>query len=173
MLFTTRTHLAALVLLLAACSAGTSTSTSDDAGGEGDASGNDAQVLHDDAGTDATRDASGPSLGVACSGASPSFATDVGPILRRSCSGGEICHSGILSNPWSYAALLNTPATRDCPNAGPRVTPSDLEKSYLIRKLTGVGMCPGTERMPRGGAPLPTGEIQTIADWICAGAKDN
>jgi hypothetical protein len=34
-------------------------------------------------------------------------------------------------------------------------------------------MCPDTEQMPRGGQPLPKDQIQTIADSICAGAKNN
>jgi hypothetical protein len=52
------------------------------------------------------------------------------------------------------------------------VSPGSLEQSYLMNKLTGIGMCGGTVRMPPAG-PLPPDEIQTIADWICVGAPDN
>jgi hypothetical protein len=84
-----------------------------------------------------------------------------------------MCHSGITNNPWPYSALVNAPSTRDCADAGLRVVPLDLSASYVMHKLTGIGMCPGTERMPRTGVPLPQSQIQTIADWICAGAPNN
>jgi hypothetical protein len=117
--------------------------------------------------TDAAND-SGP--GVSCSGAKKSFASDVQPVLRP--CGGEICHGDILPI-WRYGELVNVPATRDCVAAGNLVTPGDLEKSYLVRKLTGVGMCPGSERMPLHFQPLSTTDIQTVADWICGGAPND
>jgi hypothetical protein len=121
--------------------------------------------------------------GFDCTGASPSFSKDVTPLFS-SCSGSEICHGGGLvhpgggtggsSSPWPYDSLVNVPASRDvCSSAGVLAKPGSLDESYLMHKLTGVDMCPGTNRMPLGGSELPTGEIQTIADWICQGAKNN
>jgi hypothetical protein len=52
------------------------------------------------------------------------------------------------------------------------VTPGDPARSYLMNKVTGVGMCRGTQRMPIG-VPLVPSKIQTIADWICAGAQND
>jgi hypothetical protein len=89
------------------------------------------------------------------------------PILRG-CSGPECHRAG-----FTYASLVDAPSRRDgCATARLLVSPGSLEESYLMNKLTGVGMCPGTVRMPYGSA-LPAAEIQTIADWICAGAQEN
>ena len=52
------------------------------------------------------------------------------------------------------------------------VAPGDPGASYLINKLTGVGMCFGS-RMPKGGASLSSGDIDTIRAWIGAGAADD
>jgi hypothetical protein len=166
---------AALVFFLAACSSSDSSApAAQDGGNPADTSTGDATAGDDaSSGGDARPPPGDAGLGVSCSGAKPSFSKDVQPTLKRSCSGGEICHSGIAANPWVYAALVNAPSTRDCASAGVRVTPSSLEASYIMHKLTGVDMCPGTDRMPRGGAPLPNAQIQTIADWICTGAPNN
>ena len=69
---------------------------------------------------------------------------------------------------------MNAAVQRDtCDSTAVRVSPGSLQKSYLMSKLTGVGMCPSTERMPLGGNPLPASDIQTMADWICQGAKND
>jgi hypothetical protein len=107
-----------------------------------------------------------------CSGASPKFAADVSPILS-SCAGGELCHGGLATKSWPYVELVNYKAVRDtCDSSNVLVTPGSLDKSYLMHKLTGVGMCPQTNRMPMG-TPLPDEKIQTIADWICQGAQND
>jgi hypothetical protein len=61
---------------------------------------------------------------------------------------------------------------RDGCNPGLLVAPGDPAHSYLVNKLTGVGMCPNSQRMPLGTA-LTEAQIQTIVDWICAGALDD
>ena len=104
-------------------------------------------------------------LGVECTDASPGFNAAVAPIFA-SCGGGELCH-GFASPPALYGQLVGAPATDGC--GGTVVVPGSLEQSYLLRKLTGIGMCPNTAIMPPGGK-LPAVEIQTIADWICAGS---
>jgi hypothetical protein len=109
-------------------------------------------------------------LPVACSGTHPSFRNEVSPILQR--CGGELCHGGI-SPDWPYDRLVNVPSTRDDCDAGMIVTPGDLIHSYLIRKITGVGICPDSQRMPSAGDPLPASDIQTIADWVCSGAPND
>jgi hypothetical protein len=113
---------------------------------------------------------------VSCSGATASLKNDVYPILMG--CGGELCHGGLASGPWGGPAgahdqLVNAPEVRDGCDAGVLVSPGSIQNSYLINKLTGVGMCPGSMQMPRLGLPLPEKEIQTIADWICAGAPND
>ncbi len=119
-------------------------------------------------------------LGIGCTGASPSFGKDVEPIFANRCGGSEICHGGLIgigghmpSPIWPYDSLVNVQASRDgCTLAGDLVKPGDLRDSYLMHKLTGVAMCPETNRMPVG-SELPRAEIQTVADWICSGAKND
>ena len=114
----------------------------------------------------------GGTLGFTCTGASPKFSTDVTPILS-SCAGGELCHGGLATTVWAYDQLVNVKATRDsCSSANMLVAPGSLDQSYLMHKLTGIGMCPQTNRMPFGD-PLPDAKIQTIADWICQGAPND
>lgn len=120
----------------------------------------------------------GGGLGIECTGASPSFSKEVEPIfLNSGCGGSETCHGGALApgTPiWPYDSLVNVKASRDtCASAGDLVKPGDLQDSYLLHKLTGIDMCPGTVRMPKIGSPLSHAKLQTIADWICQGAKNN
>ena len=106
-------------------------------------------------------------LGVACTPSRPSFSTDVAPIFMGNCNGEE-CHGAP-----GYAQLVGATLHQDACNTDMvDVQPGSLEKSYLMRKLTGVGMCPMTQKMPPG-AVLTSSEIQTVADWICEGAPNN
>ncbi|MDP9000217.1 MAG: hypothetical protein M3O46_08920 [Myxococcota bacterium] len=111
-----------------------------------------------------TRDGSIPS----CSGASPSFKTTVFPILSQ--CGGELCHGSTLLGPWggaanAYAQLVNVPSTRDGCDAGLLVSPGHVDNSYLVNKLTGIGMCRVPTKCPvwegrsprRSCRPSPTG----------------
>jgi hypothetical protein len=147
-------HLASLhVACVAACFGGPPGDT--DAGDAGDASTSDAP----------------PNVMPTCSGTSPSFATDVTPILN-SCSG-ELCHGGTMASIWPYNSLVNVPASRNpCSGAGMLVVPNSVDQSYLMKKLMGIQMCTGTSRMPIG-TPLSASQVQTITDWICQGAPDN
>jgi hypothetical protein len=141
-----------------------------------DPDGGDAGAFTDagmDAGSDAGLTGDG-GVTVSCSGASPSFSSQVHPILEG--CGGEMCHGGLIQgqSAWPYDTLVNVHAVRDTCNASlVLVTPGSLEQSYLINKLTGVGMCPDTSTMPFTGQLLPHNEIQLIADWICSGAPNN
>jgi mono/diheme cytochrome c family protein len=98
----------------------------------------------------------GPSAG------SPSFASDVMPILRESCT---VCH-GTLGG-WdasTYDGVTKSGAH------GPAVTPGDAQGSLLAQKLLGT-QAEGAIMPPAG--PLPQNQIQIILDWIAAGASDN
>jgi hypothetical protein len=46
-----------------------------------------------------------------------------------------------------------------------RVLPGDPAQSYLINKLTGVGMCAGSQ-MPKGKPALSAADIDTVRAWI-------
>jgi hypothetical protein len=107
-------------------------------------------------------------VGFGCTGASPSFSRGVTPIFLGNCAGRE-CHLG----GFSYTRLVNAPSLFEaCSTARILVFPCSLEKSYLMHKLTGLDMCPSSLPMPASGR-LPSVEIQTIADWICAGAQND
>ena len=56
-----------------------------------------------------------------------------------------------------------------------RVTASDSTQSYLINKLEGTQTHVGGSgaQMPQGRTALTTDQINTIKDWIDAGALDN
>jgi hypothetical protein len=113
-----------------------------------------------------------------------SLANDVQPIFTSSCALSG-CHDGIkheeqlnLSKGASYGSLVNVDVNK-CQQQPPlkRVVPSNVAASYLINKLTGVGMCPGEKQMPLDGnghsQPLPQSQIDTITAWVCEGAPNN
>jgi hypothetical protein len=108
-------------------------------------------------------------LGLACTDAEPGFRAVVAPILGG-CAGGELCH-GFASPPLLYGQLVGATAADGC-DAGVLVDPGNVQRSYLLHKLTGIGMCPGSQRMPPGAMLAPE-SIQAITDWICSGAPDN
>jgi hypothetical protein len=95
----------------------------------------------------------------------------VQPIFDMSCTG---CHGGSgglsLGAGVSYGELVNVTAL-ECFDNRKRVLPGQPSKSYLIDKVMGVDLCGGSP-MPQGGS-LSQAQIQTIADWICAGAPNN
>ena len=62
-------------------------------------------------------------------------------------------------------------AAAECNDGRKRVLPGQPADSYIIQKMMNVNLCFGS-KMPKLGV-LPTGDIQTIADWICEGAPNN
>jgi hypothetical protein len=97
-----------------------------------------------------------------------SFATQVQPIFTANCTTG--CHGGVrpsaglsLAAGASYASLVGVRS--GCPDGRLRVTRGSVSASYLVNKLTGVGML--------SGGPLPTAQIDLIRAWICNGAPNN
>lgn len=104
-----------------------------------------------------------------------SFAADVLPILTNTCTAIG-CHAGAraaaslsLEPTRAYSELVGVPAS--C-GGSVLVRPGSVAESYLVNKLTNVGICSGTE-MPKRGQMLPVSEIDTIRTWICLGARND
>jgi uncharacterized membrane protein len=86
-----------------------------------------------------------------------SFSNDVLPILNNRCSS---CHSGPMSRAGvdlsSYDSVMNSQT----------ILPGDAQNSLLVQAVE-IG------QMPRSGEPLTADQIQTIANWVKAGAQNN
>jgi hypothetical protein len=52
-----------------------------------------------------------------------------------------------------------------------RVAPGDPDASYLLDKLLGRNLAPGTLQQPPVGEPLCDPKIQAVEEWIAAGAN--
>lgn len=109
-------------------------------------------------------------------GAAVSFASDLQPVFNASCNDTP-CHGGRrpqadlnLTGAQSFGALVGAASAR-CQNRT-RVVPGDVAASYLMNKLTGVGMCQGSQ-MPKGASALPADTIAKFQAWICRGAQNN
>lgn len=90
-----------------------------------------------------------------------SFSEDVLPIFEVRC---QRCHgTGQTLAGLSLASHADVLAGS---GSGPVVIPSSAETSRLVQVIV-------SGEMPRGGAKLPESEIQTISDWVDAGAPDN
>ena len=90
-----------------------------------------------------------------------SFAKDVLPILERrcvQCHGGEKTEEGLVLK--TYAGVIAGS------NNGTVIEPGNAEGSYLVQQVV-------RGKMPKKGPRLLPAEIQTISDWIDAGALDN
>lgn len=95
--------------------------------------------------------------------------SDVDTILGSSCAG---CHYGEpagLGFVDAYDRLVNTPSTQ-APDLN-RVTPGDLDASYLWRKIEGTHVAAGGSgtQMPQR-ASLSASDTDTIRRWILGGA---
>ena len=99
-----------------------------------------------------------------------SFAEDVLPIFLNTC-GGVGCHINDSVNGvelTSYQATINS--TAETYNKA-LVIPGDVAGSPLVDKILAnpqFGI-----RMPDGGPPLSTTQIQTISTWVEEGALNN
>ena len=129
---------------------------------------------------DAARDAI-EAAAPSCDAGTARLLADVQPILNAHCSGTD-CHVNAtnvadgmdLSSGKAYASLLAIDSAQ-CAALNmtrTRVAAGNPGASYLLNKLAGVDMCSGV-RMPKNAAPLSTAEIQTVASWICRGAKND
>jgi len=54
---------------------------------------------------------------------------------------------------------------------GLRVAPGNTSASYLIDKLLGENLAPGTSRMPISTEPLCDPKIEAVEAWVAAGAN--
>ncbi|MDH3261224.1 MAG: c-type cytochrome [Acidimicrobiia bacterium] len=91
----------------------------------------------------------------------PTFVGDVLPIFQASCAA---CHGSLGG--WTgtnYEDALNTG------EGGPTILPGDPDNSRLVQTL--VGTHPDGIVMPPSGALSDT-DVQTIVDWIAAGAPE-
>ena len=104
-----------------------------------------------------------------------SFSRDIAPIFANNSCSSEFCH-GAPTPPSNYSLLSATDALGPGNEAAQletcNVTRGDPDNSYLIDKLTGAPGIIG-EQMPFGGAPITSGELSTIRQWITEGAPDN
>jgi len=93
---------------------------------------------------------------------SPSFSRDVMPIIETTCI---FCHGA--AGGWdasNYTAFMTTGEN------GPAVIPGDAINSLLAQKILGTHS--EGDIMPPGGK-MSDIKIQTILDWITAGAQEN
>src|SRR5690349_19646828 len=86
----------------------------------------------------------------------------VKPILERRCFA---CHGPLKQEASLRPHTGNT--IRAGGGSGPAITAGDAAKSILIERITAADEA---ERMPPEGAALTGNEIQTITEWINAGA---
>jgi hypothetical protein len=108
----------------------------------------------------------------------PSFSQAIAPLLVSHCATSSGCHAGPTSTGYgldmssataAYAGLVNKPSVGV--QGATRVKPGDPAGSLMIQVLHGaVGQ---VQMMPLTGAPLSTGQIKLISDWIAAGAPNN
>ena len=97
----------------------------------------------------------------ATSSGSVSFVRDVMPILQSrclSCHGGQQTQRGLSVA--SYDTLMAGSQN------GPVIIPGDSANSLLVQLIQ-------AGRMPKSGPGLTPAQIQTIVDWISAGALNN
>jgi len=90
-----------------------------------------------------------------------SFAADVLPIFAARC---QRCHGSGQAQAGLHLTSYDDVLAGS--NNGPVVEPGNADNSYLVDLIV-------SGQMPLGAAKLPDSEIQTIVDWINAGAPDN
>ncbi len=112
--------------------------------------------------------------GFACSGKKPLLSSAVVPITTANCATTPACHTAMESGPGVFNMLVGIIA-EECLDERLMIKPGDPEHSYVINKLTGRNLeaCSPETTMPLGGALLPSADVQTIYDWICAGATND
>lgn len=111
--------------------------------------------------------------------ATPSFRTDIAPILAETCASSGACHGGSspqlgmnLGLGLAYANLVNVPS-QTIPGMM-RVRPGLPDSSFMFRVLSqDQGYRLGFYRMPLTEVPMPQPVVETIRNWILQGADDN
>ncbi len=69
----------------------------------------------------------------------------------------------------ALSQMLNV-ATGQCNGSRKRVVPGDPASSYLVNKLSGVGMCSGSI-MPKMESQFTAAQLDTVRAWIASGAN--
>jgi hypothetical protein len=95
---------------------------------------------------------------------------DASGCAASACHGGDIPQAELeLSSAFVSAAnLINVDSTQV---DKPRVAPGDPDASYLLDKLLGRNLAPGTLQQPPVGGPLCDPKIQAVEEWIAGGAN--
>ena len=107
-----------------------------------------------------------------------SYASQIQPVFDQACASVG-CHAANDRFPPGAGLVLDAAVSRshlvginsDQQPGFVRVQPGDPDASYLINKLTGVGI--SGDRMPAGGPFLSPAEIQVFRLWIEQDASDN
>jgi hypothetical protein len=92
-----------------------------------------------------------------------SFTREIVPLFN-SCAG-EVCHS---FNAGQIAQQVGVPSVECCEELQ-MIEPGHPERSYVLRKLSGLNLCGGAQ-MPLDKPAFSADDIQTVSDWICQGA---
>jgi hypothetical protein len=92
-----------------------------------------------------------------------SFSGEVAPLIAEKCLG---CHGD--NNPRANLNLNTFAGWRQGGVTGPLLTPGNANNSLIVARVADQN---AQTRMPRGQDPLTQEEIQTLADWINAGAN--
>jgi len=106
------------------------------------------------------------------------FASQIQPVFDQSCAFVG-CHAADDRFPPGAGLVLSAGSARqnlvDIPSVqqtdARRVLPGNSDESYLINKLSGVGIAGA--QMPVGGPFLSPAEIQVFRLWVEQGAEDN
>ena len=117
------------------------------------------------------------SAGTCSCGAPVSFSTQLQPLMTAECANTG-CHSGNqakaglnLAVGRAYAEMVNVASTAAGCSGRLLVVPGAVDQSYLVNKLTGIGMCNGSA-MPKSGGLAPA-QVDLFRSWICNGAPNN
>jgi len=97
-------------------------------------------------------------------GADPSYMRDIRPILQRQCQG---CHQPALKT--SKLDLTTFESLQAGGQRGAAFKPGDAAESLIVKFITGE-LKP---QMPMAQPPLTVEQIQSVREWIAAGAKDD
>lgn len=98
----------------------------------------------------------------------PSYSRNLLPIFNTECTP---CHT---NTPFAANFQINTYAgIMKGGTLGPAVIPGTPERSHLVLLLEGKDPAAPGMQMPLGGAPLTRAQIETVANWIRDGAKNN
>jgi ubiquinol-cytochrome c reductase cytochrome b subunit len=109
---------------------------------------------------------SGAPLPATAAIAKPSFSANIEPIFRAQCAQ---CH--MINPPLGGLNLGTYAGVMKGGLFGAAIKPGDPAGSLMIQALEGKST--KVPQMPFGLAPLPKGDIQTIANWIKEGAPNN